>query len=69
VALREAGRNLLAAGADHHRRTHGTERFGGRKDVAEHRTAGKLVQHLGQRRTHPGALAGCQHDHGCRRGV
>jgi hypothetical protein len=32
------------------------------QDVPDQWPAGKVMQHLGPRRAHPGSLAGCEHD-------
>ncbi len=48
----------------HHHRTLGLERRGGRQDMADHRASGHPVQDFGQARLHPGALAGSENDHG-----
>ena len=53
---------LLGAMADHHLDALRLQAAGGVDDVAEHGLVSHRVQHLGQGRTHAGALAGGEND-------
>ena len=48
--------------ADDHGTVAGETALGRVEDVLDHRSPGDLVQHLGQLRLHPGALAGGEDD-------
>lgn len=56
--------DLLTLVADHHHKVLGFQRTGRLDGVAEHRTAGELVQHLRGGRLHPGARTGRHDDDG-----
>ena len=66
--LAEVGDHLVAAVADDDNEMFGVERFGRLDRVADQASSADGVQHLGDRRLHPGALARGEDHHGGRAG-